>query len=48
MTEDIREFYLDGVVNFIVCCVGLAINAMAIVMLLRTGDARAGRNKVVP
>ena len=38
--------YLDGIVDFSVCCVGLVINAMAIVMLLRTGGARAGKNSV--
>ena len=38
--------YLDGFVDFAVCCVGLVINAMAIVMLLRTGGARAGKNLV--
>lgn len=38
--------YLDGIVDFAVCCVGLFINAMAIVMLLRTSGARAGKNSV--
>ena len=40
------HLYLDGVVDFTVCCVGLVINAIAIVMLLRTGGARAGKNPV--
>ena len=40
------HLYLDGVVDFAVCCVGLVINAIAIVMLLRTGGARAGKNSV--
>ena len=40
------RLYLDGFVDFAVCCVGLVINAMAIVMLLRTGGARAGKNLV--
>ena len=38
--------YLDGIVDFAVCCVGLVINAMAIVMLLRTSGARAGKHSV--
>ena len=33
------RLYLDGIVDFAVCCVGLVINAIAIVMLLRTGGA---------
>ena len=40
------RLYLDGFVDFAVCCVGLVINAMAIVMLLRTGGARSGKNLV--
>ena len=40
------QLYLDGVVDFAVCCIGLVINAMAIVLLLRTGGARAGKNSV--
>ena len=40
------HLYLDGVVDFAVCCIGLVINAVAIVMLLRTGGARAGKNSV--
>ena len=40
------HLYLDGIVDFAVCCVGLVINAIAIVMLLRTGGARAGKHPV--
>ena len=46
MTDDTIQFYLDGVVNFLVCGVGLAINTIAIAMLLRTGGARARNNSV--
>ena len=40
------RLYLDGIVDFAICCVGLVINAVAIVMLLRTGGARAGNHSV--
>jgi hypothetical protein len=38
MSSDIEQFisyYIEGVTNLTVCCIGLIINAAAIVMLLR-------------